>query len=641
MKTRFMLAALALCVVRGAEEARADERVPIVDACTAPNKKSDPSCEHSWALRHVGAIEAHRRLRAEYQGREPGHGVVVAHIDTGIAEPPPRREMHPSLNDKAILTTDAEGNRLPLFFYGDCDARANCAPRDQRAGKEPADMLVRTPLPFATQPGHGTGTSSILIARGTLGPDGECDEVCGIAPGVRLIPYLVTGGVILSHGRALQVGNAIKSVADENRLTPSDERPRERRRVDVITLSMGIRSPDPELEAAVRYAESQGVIVIAAAGQGPLEPSHVRFPAQYPSVIAVSGTNVEATPWRLGHPRSYPPSAGRGPEVTISAPAADVWRADWNNEGGREVANIGRGRGTSFAAPLVAGTAALWIQHFTRAGLDKRYGRAAVPAAFRYWLTQHGYRTPPEMCDLVKGLGKAGVCANQNYRWDIENKWGKGIVAADRLLGPEGLDGPDETTRLEVLPTAREVCQDVYRRRGQVDLGMVCPPGSPGRDETVLTESPPKQDQEKRTYTSGIALLGRPFGQGPIWHPAISYGIIFSDHDLREPKGFMVQGTAAVRSFKGMIGFAQGFQYSPFGHSRRYEVGMIPGFGPTVGYAIKAGYMRAVSNDFLGGQLEIVVYRYKFEIGPFWRIGSNTDPDVKHRYWTWSFGFGF
>lgn len=87
---------------------------------------------------------------------------------------------------------------------------------------------------------------------------------------------------------------------------------------------------------------AHGSLIVAAVGNdGPAAPP--LYPAAYPGVIGVTAVDAE---------RRVLFEAERGPQVMFAAPGADI-----------EAARVPRGlaavRGTSFAAPLVAGLLAL------------------------------------------------------------------------------------------------------------------------------------------------------------------------------------------------------------------------------------------------------------------------------------------
>jgi len=105
----------------------------------------------------------------------------------------------------------------------------------------------------------------------------------------------------------------------------------------VINVSL-VGPPNRALEAAIRAAVARGIVVVAAVGNdGPSAPP--LYPASYPGVVGVTGVDA--------HNRVLP-EAGRGEQVDFAAPGAEITAAA---PGGR-YANV---RGTSFAAPIVAG----------------------------------------------------------------------------------------------------------------------------------------------------------------------------------------------------------------------------------------------------------------------------------------------
>jgi len=110
-----------------------------------------------------------------------------------------------------------------------------------------------------------------------------------------------------------------------------------RNRVGVINISL-VGPPNLLLGAAVRALTARGFLLVAAVGNdGPAAPA--LYPAAYPGVIAVTAVDAR---------RRVLPEAGRGPHVVFAAPGAEMVAA--TTGGGFAVV-----RGTSFAAPLVAG----------------------------------------------------------------------------------------------------------------------------------------------------------------------------------------------------------------------------------------------------------------------------------------------
>ena len=110
-----------------------------------------------------------------------------------------------------------------------------------------------------------------------------------------------------------------------------------RNRVPVINVSL-VGPSNALLKRVIEAAVARGFLIVAAVGNdGPSAPP--LYPAAYPGVIAVTG--VDSTDKVLLE-------AGRGPFVAFAAPGADVSAASIPD-------GYSKVRGTSFAAPLVAG----------------------------------------------------------------------------------------------------------------------------------------------------------------------------------------------------------------------------------------------------------------------------------------------
>ncbi len=111
-----------------------------------------------------------------------------------------------------------------------------------------------------------------------------------------------------------------------------------RQRVGVVNISL-VGPPNALLRRVVEAAQAQGLLIVAPVGNdGPNAPP--LYPAAWPGVIAVTGVDAR---------RRVLVEAGRGPHVVFAAPGGDMVAAQ---AGARSYAAV---RGTSFAAPLVAG----------------------------------------------------------------------------------------------------------------------------------------------------------------------------------------------------------------------------------------------------------------------------------------------
>jgi len=587
-----------------------------VGECQGVPWRDDPSCQPDWAIEQTGILKAQERIRVDKHA-EPGEGVVIAHVDTGYSA-------HPLLPlDKLLL-----GRGWSLECDEPYDAKDVHGPEVCPDGtRDPHDRFAGASFPLARQPGHGTGTLSVLASpKRPLPSPNDGFFVAGVAPGASIVPYRATRGSELTENRAWHMARAIERAVLDPALPP----------VDVISMSFGRRSPYPLLKRAVELAESRGIIVVVAAGQFSISPDggHVRFPGAHPSVVAVAGTTISARPWTgFG-------GTSQGREVDIAAPAVGVWRAETTHDGnGGTRYLLGRGSGTSFSTPLVAGTAALWVQWYGRACLEKTYGPSAIPAAFLYDLHHRGYRQPTELCALATAQNWASapaICKDKSP-WP-EGRMGPGLLAADKLLG-------DPST----LPTREQVCQEVFDERGAEGLAAVCPCA---RDDVACQE----HTREKLTrtlprpayiYDAKLSLvsavtLGAPFGRGgedAHWYsPSVSYGLIFSHHEFVQPRGLLVQVRGGVGGFAAGVGYASIVEYGPLRNGEDKHA-VIPGFGAAAfGVGVKAGYLRAVRSNFVGAELMGSAYRVKLSVGYYRGVSG---PEEGQGRLTFEYGVGF
>lgn len=116
----------------------------------------------------------------------------------------------------------------------------------------------------------------------------------------------------------------------------------------VINMSLGGPATSSTLEAAVRYAYSRGVVLVAAAGNE--NTSSPSYPAYYPECIAVAATDQNDAKASFSN---------YGAWVDIAAPGVSIYSTLPNHTNRTGVRNYGYLSGTSMAAPHVAGVAAL------------------------------------------------------------------------------------------------------------------------------------------------------------------------------------------------------------------------------------------------------------------------------------------
>ena len=317
-------------------------------------RPDDPATgtDFEWSLRKANVLEAWRLFGAQ----PPGAGVQVGHPDTGYT-------LHPELAEPSRLLI-TEG-----FDFDDDDP-------------DPQDDLNDG---FLDNPGHGTGTGSVILSGVGPASGGAGPFVSGVAPHAQLIPIRTTESVVLISMRGLR--QAVDHATTHG--------------AQVISISLGGPVPGFGTRRAIQRALDAGTIVLAAAGN---EVGFVVFPAAFDEVIAVAASNVRDQPWS---------GSSRGPAVDITAPGESVWRARTARESDGQLRfTVERGNGTSFAVATTAGVAALWVSFHGWTNLVRRYGAGNIARVFKQ-LLQATCRTP-------RG-------------WDT-SEYGPGIVDARKLL---------------------------------------------------------------------------------------------------------------------------------------------------------------------------------------------------------------
>ncbi len=171
--------------------------------------------------------------------------------------------------------------------------------------------------------GHGTHVAGTVAAAANNG-----QGVAGVAPGASLLSVQVLdeSGSGLSSGIAAGITWSVQ------------------RGADVINLSLGGPSTMPDVAAAIEHARSNGVVVVAAAGNDG-SSSTVSYPARHGQVVAVGAHEIG---------RTHSAFSNRGPELDVSAPGSSIRSTQ---PGG----TYSYKSGTSMAAPHVAGVAALML----------------------------------------------------------------------------------------------------------------------------------------------------------------------------------------------------------------------------------------------------------------------------------------
>lgn len=275
---------------------------------TPPN---DPNFRYQWNLPLIQVPDA--------WSVSNGTGATVAVLDSGVAyESFGAYQQAPDLAG----TTFVAG-----YDFIDNDAHPN------------DDIDPAAP----SRPAHGTHVAGV-IAQTT----NNARSQAGVAPGAALMPVRVldrSGG-----GDDDQIAAGIVFATDGG--------------AQVINMSFDSPDDAPMTRAAVAYAASKGVTMVAAAGNTGASP--VRFPARYPEVLGVGAVRYDRT---RAYYSSFGPALG---DIDLVAPGGDL-RVDQNGDGSPDgilqqtMVSTTNGfvdhflDGTSAAAPHVAAAAALLV----------------------------------------------------------------------------------------------------------------------------------------------------------------------------------------------------------------------------------------------------------------------------------------
>jgi membrane-anchored mycosin MYCP len=250
---------------------------------------------------------------------------------------------------------------------------------------------------------HGTQVAGLVAGKAPLS---------GVAPGAHVVPFRVLDlgeGVtppddgqytgLLSTNVAAAIDAAVAAPADLN--------------IRVINLSLALNDEDPAVTRAIQRAIRQGIVVVAAVGNRPVDPEtrevapsnayrvgeqRVQFPAALDPVLGVTA---------LGPSGAVDPDAvWTGADVDVSAPVVDGLTVTL---GGSTclVADVA----TSWATASVSGLAALLLEQdpgLTPAQVVTRIEATARGAVEDSALDGHGMVQPVEALTARLDIARNG-----------------------------------------------------------------------------------------------------------------------------------------------------------------------------------------------------------------------------------------
>jgi len=185
----------------------------------------------------------------------------------------------------------------------------------------------RTPV-GAVDSNHGSWVASLAASRGT----GNGRGMIGVAPEADLLSISIGFGASASVPFTEQIAKAMRWAVDHG--------------ATVINLSLTTNTLDwdPSWDEAFLYAFDHDVVVVVAAGNRGSGTDRVGAPATIPGVLAVGGVDPSG--------RASSGASTQGITIGISAPSERLLGVSADG-------TLVRWEGTSGAAPIVAGIAAL------------------------------------------------------------------------------------------------------------------------------------------------------------------------------------------------------------------------------------------------------------------------------------------
>lgn len=294
------------------------------------NNPNDLNGSYLWGVDRVMAPEVWARGYT-------GEGVTVAVVDTGVDY------LHPDLQNNIWINV----NEIP---NNGLDDDGNGFIDDVRGW----DFVSNDNTPFdsapSTEVGHGTFIAG-LIAANHVGFTDIAGRQLGVAPNAKIMPVRVFPSLSW-NGISEQIASGIRYAADNG--------------ADVINLSLGYGDgnqpnsvPDPAIESALQYARQSGVVVVIAAGNERTNPGAVRPSEPAYAAIRDLGIAVGAIE-KSGQFADFSNPAGNRLLDYVVAPGVDIFSTSYDpTRLSPHTYEIGSG--TSFAAPYVAGIAALML----------------------------------------------------------------------------------------------------------------------------------------------------------------------------------------------------------------------------------------------------------------------------------------
>lgn len=221
--------------------------------------------------------------------------------------------------------------------------------------------------------GHGTAVAGVIAARKVSG-----SGVVGVAPDAKLLSVRVYRG---TDDRSLEAGFGPSASKLAQGITWAVDHG-----ANVINVSLSDDGDNAAVRRSVEYANANGVLVVASAGNRNTATDTVdspRYPAAYPAALAVTALDAAGQPTL---------DSIHGPHVELAAPGQNVLTA---TTGGGDCLYSAQNPSSSYATAYASGAAALLAQ----------YRPGETPAQWQYRLMASATRGNPDVRDDRVGWG--------------------------------------------------------------------------------------------------------------------------------------------------------------------------------------------------------------------------------------------
>jgi len=291
-------------------------------------------------LREIGGviIEGYPELGIYRVRLPPGTNVLA--LREQLARHPAIAEIEPNFVFRAPAPIPSQANAAPTPYTRTSLPPAGSAPvailDSGLQAMSGLDGLIAGGLDalnptqtLSDQSGHGTQMA--LIASGAVAPTGQGTDT--ERSGVPILPIRTFDeeGITTSFG----IMRSLQYAVDQG--------------ARVVNMSWGSETDSRFIAGAVAYAQSKKMILVAAAGNEPL--NRPVYPAAYAGVVAVSAVQADGTAW---------PSSNYGDFITVAAPGAASLPIGHNGPAGAYA-------GTSISSAYVSHALGLYYQRYPAA----------------------------------------------------------------------------------------------------------------------------------------------------------------------------------------------------------------------------------------------------------------------------------